>query len=256
MDPSVPPEDRAAELLTRLNALANPNNVAGMARYGINTERTLGVSVARLREIAKSLQPLRKSHPEVIHAVAEQLWRSGVHEARILAGIVDVPKLVSAEQAERWVVEFDSWDVCDQVTGLFAQTPFAYDLAAQWTMRTEEFVKRAGFVVVCHLAVHDKAAADADIIALLDLVERESTDERAYVKKGVNWALRQVGKRSPACHAEAVAAAERILAEHPASAASRWIARDALRELRSASVLNRLGLPEQNAGPDAAPKAP
>ncbi|WP_036923523.1 DNA alkylation repair protein [Propionicicella superfundia] len=239
MDPTVAPQTRAEELLTRLRALANPANVAGMARYGINTSGTLGVAMPRLREIARDFRTLRRSNPVHVHEVAEALWASGVHEARLLAGIMDVPTLVTREQAERWVVDFDSWDVCDQVTGLFAQTPFAADLATSWAGRRADFVKRAGFVVVCHLAVHDKQASDEAMISFLPLVEREASDARPYVKKGVNWALRQIGKRSPGCHAAAVATAERILDEQAGSPSARWIARDALRELRAAAVVER-----------------
>lgn len=244
MDPSVPPETRAEELATRLRALANPANVAGMSRYGINPTGTLGVTMPRLREIARDFRIVRRAHPEHVHEVALALWESGLHEARILAGILDVPTLVTREQAERWVADIDSWDVCDQVTGLFAQTPFARDLAVAWADRRAEFVKRAGFVVMCHLAVHDKGSPDEALIAFLPVIEREAGDERPYVKKGVNWALRQIGKRSPACHAAAVTAAERILDEQADSPSARWVARDALRELRTPAVVARFASEE------------
>lgn len=234
------PERLAAGLLDRLQGLANPANVAGMARYGISTVGTLGVPVTTLRAIAAELRPLRREHPAVAHEIAAHLWASGGHEARILAGLVDVPALVTPEQADAWVAGLDSWDTCDQLVGLFVPTPFAYARAAEWAGREETFVKRAGFVLVCALAVHDKGADDARIIAFLDLVEREATDDRNFVKKAVNWALRQVGKRSAACHAAAIGAGERILAAHPESPSARWIARDALRELRSDAVLARV----------------
>ncbi|MCL4722612.1 MAG: DNA alkylation repair protein [Gammaproteobacteria bacterium] len=211
-----------------------------MARYGISPEGTLGVPMPELRGIARELRPLRRSHPEYLHRVAARLWACGVHEARILAGLVDVPALVTPEQADAWVADLDSWDVCDQLQGLFVPTPFAYAKAQEWAGAAELFVKRSGFVLMCALAVHDKRADDSRIITFLDLVEREATDGRNYVKKGVNWALRQIGKRSAACHAAAVASAERILAAHPDSRTARWIARDALRELRSESVLRRV----------------
>ncbi len=240
LDPSIPAETRADELLTRLRALANPTNVAGMAKFGINPAGTLGVSVARLREIDKDFKTLRRSQPDYVHDVAAALWSSGIHEARILAGIMDVPALVTREQAERWVADFDSWDVCDEVCSLFGKTVFAAELPAAWTARRAEFVKRAGFVIVCARAVHDKRAPDAEIIAYLPLVSREATDSRPYVKRGVNWALRQVGKRSALCREAAVDTAESILAAHPDSPTARWIARDALRELRSPAVERRL----------------
>lgn len=232
----------ADELIRRLHAQANPANVAGMARYGINPEGTLGVTVAQLRAIVRELRPVRRTEPELVHETAGLLWASGIHEARLLAGFLDVPALVTPEQAEAWVADLDSWDTCDQLQDLFVPTPFAYDKAREWAGRDETFVKRAGFVLMCALAVHDKKAPDERIAAFLPLVEREAPDERPYVSKGVNWALRQIGKRSPALHEAAVATGERILAAHPRSAAARRVARDALRELRSDAVRARLGL--------------
>lgn len=225
--------------MARLRAAADPKNVAGMARYGINSAGTLGVSMPTLRGLARELRPTRRAQPEFAHEVAARLWRSGVHEARILAGLVDVPALVTSEQADAWVADFDSWDVCDQVCRLFAATPFAYAKAEQWSAAQPEFVKRAGFVLICTLAVHDKAAPDQRVIDLLPLVVREAADGRNFVKKATNWSLRQVGKRSAACHEAAVAAGEEILARYPDSASARWVARSALRELRSDAVLAR-----------------
>jgi 3-methyladenine DNA glycosylase AlkD len=149
---------------------------------------------------------------------------------------------VTPEQADAWVADLDSWDVCDQLQGLFVPTPFAYDKAREWAGRDEEFVKRAGFVLMCALAVHDKKAPDEHLIAFLPLAEREAADERNYVKKAVNWTVRQIGKRSPECNSAAIHTAEKILSDHPDSGAARWIARDALRELRSEPVRRRLGL--------------
>ena len=232
----------ADELLARLRARANPANVAGMARYGISTAETLGVTVGQLRAMAAELRPVRRTDPWQVHEVAAHLWASGLHEARILAGLLDVPALVTREQADAWVAGLDSWDTCDQLQQLFAATPFADDKAAEWVAREEEFVRRAGLVLICTLAVHDKRAPDERFVALLPLVESAARDERNYVSKAVSWALRQIGKRSPACHAAATAAAERILAAHPGSSAARWAARDALRELRSDAVRGRLGI--------------
>ncbi len=238
----------ADELLVRLRAQANPANLPGMARYGIATERALGVAMPVLRGLVRELRPLRRNDPSLVHDVAARLWSSGVHEARILAGLLDVPVFVTPGQADAWVAQLDSWDVCDQLQGLFVPTPFAYDKAVEWAGSAETFVKRAGFVLMCQLAVHDKAAPDERIVAFLPLVEREASDERPMVSKGVNWALRQIGKRSAACHAAAVATGERILAARPGRGgdvgdrAARWVARDALRELRGDAVLRRLGL--------------
>ncbi|MCE1174620.1 MAG: DNA alkylation repair protein [Propionibacteriales bacterium] len=231
---------QAADLLARLRAEANPDNVAGMARYGISPVGTLGVSMPQVRACAKELRRTRRVNPALAHAVAAELWASGVHEARILAGLVDVPALVEEDQADAWVAELDSWDVCDQLSGLWAATDFAYRKAREWTEAEAVFVKRSGFVLMCALAVHDKSAPDADLIAFLPLIERHADDDRNFVKKAVNWALRQIGKRSASCHGPAVAAAERIAAQGSRSA--RWIANDALRELRSEAVLTRLGL--------------
>jgi 3-methyladenine DNA glycosylase AlkD len=220
-----------AEIVSELESLADPANVAGMARYGINPENTLGVSIPRLRAMAKEIGR--------DHALALELWASGIHEARILAGLVDDPAMVAAAQLERWVGDFDSWDVCDGVCGnLFDRTPFAWEKAAAWSARSEEFVKRAGFVLMAALAVHDKKAPDERFRNFLPLIEREAADERNFVKKAVNWALRQIGKRNRALNRDAIAAAKRIRKIDSRSA--RWIAADALRELESGAVRERL----------------
>ncbi len=234
------PAALAADLVTWLRSVGEPDNVAGMARYGINAEGTLGISMPLLRGAAGQLRPLRRSHPELLHATAAHLWNSGVHEARILAGLVDVPALVTESQADAWVADLDSWDTCDQLQKLFVPTPFGHAKAVEWAGSPDTFVKRAGFVLMATLAVHDEKAPDAAITAFLPLVEAEATDVRNLVKKAVNWALRQIGKRSPACHAAAVDSAERILVRHSDSAAARWVARDALRELRSEAVIARV----------------
>jgi 3-methyladenine DNA glycosylase AlkD len=226
--------------LSWLRSVGVPANVAGMARYGINPEGTLGVPMPVLRGVAAQLRPLRRMSPALVHAAAAHLWASGVHEARILAGLVDVPALVTEGQADAWVADLDSWDVCDQLQKLFVPTPFGHAKAVEWAGRDETFVKRAGFVLMATIAVHDKAAADEAIIAFLRVIEAEANDERNYVRKAVNWALRQIGKRSPACHDAAVETAERILVRHEGSSAARWVARDALRELRSDAVTARV----------------
>jgi 3-methyladenine DNA glycosylase AlkD len=231
---------QADALLERLRAAANPDNVAGMARYGISPTGTLGVSMPMVRGLAKQVRPLRRSDPALAHAVAAELWSSGIHEARILAGLIDVPSLVTPAQADAWVAELDSWDVCDQLSGLWASTSFGYAKAVAWAAAEPVFVKRSGFVVMCSLAVHDKAAPDAQLLDFLPVIERHADDDRNFVKKAVNWALRQIGKRSSTCHGPAVAAAERIATQTSRSA--RWIASNALRELRSDAVRARLGL--------------
>ena len=222
---------RVEQILEHLRSLANPQNVAGMARYGISTHNTLGISIYTLRPLAKEVGR--------DHNLALELWDSGIHEARILACYIDDPQLVTEEQMERWAADFDSWDVCDQVcSSLFDQTDLAYSKAHQWSERQEEFVKRAGFVLMAALAVHDKKADDEQFIAFLPIITRHATDGRNYVKKAVNWALRQIGKRNHRLNALAIQTAHEI--SQIDSPAARWIARDALRELDSEKVQARL----------------
>lgn len=231
----------ADDILAELRSLANPENAAGMACYGISTEGTLGVSVPVLRGIAGELKPARRTDPATVHELAARLWASGVHEARMLAGFVDVPELVTREQMEEWAADFDSWDICDQLRGnLFDRTAFAWEKATEWAARDETFVKRAGFVLMCALAVHDKKAPDEPFLHFLTLVEREAGDERNFVKKAVNWALRQMGKRDASLWHAAVEVAQRL--RESGSKAARWVAADALRELTGEAVRSRLGI--------------
>ncbi len=241
IDDTLDPSQAARRIVAHLESGANPDNVAGMARYGINPRTALGISIPTLRGLAKELRPLSRTRPSYVHDLAHELWQTDVHEARLLASFIDVPKLVTAQQADEWVAQLDSWDLCDQLMGLFVAVPFAYEKVVLWAKNDAEFVRRSGFVLLARLAVHDKASPDERFIELLELTLRYCTDERTYVKKGVNWAVRQVGKRSYQCNAAAIRTAERILAENPGSSSARWIARDALRELRSAAVLERLG---------------
>ena len=210
------------QISSDLIAMANPENVAGMARYGISPVGTLGVSMPVLRKLAKKIGR--------DHVLAEALWITGVHEARILAALIDDPKLVDGEQMERWVLDVDSWDVCDQLcSNLLSRTGLAYEKAVIWSGRPETFVKRAGFVLIACLAVHDKNADDAVFETFLFLIVRESGDDRNFVKKAVNWALRQIGKRSEALNRLSVETARKIGDIDAKSA--RWIAAGALREL-------------------------
>ena len=221
----------AEQVVRKLRSMASPRNVEGMARFGINPENTLGISVTELRKLAKGIGR--------DHALALELWDSGLHEGRILAAIIDEPDKVTAQQMEHWVVGFDSWDVCDQAcTCLFDRTPFAFEKANEWSHRDEEFVKRAGFALMAGLAVHDKTATDDRFLAFFEHLKRESLDDRKYVKKAVNWALRQIGKRNVPLNRAAVDVATEISGLD--SRAARWIASDALRELRSEAVQKRL----------------
>jgi 3-methyladenine DNA glycosylase AlkD len=207
-----------------------------MARFGIDTKNAYGVSVAQIRTLAKEIGRN--------HYMAHELWSTGNHEARILAGMVDSPLEVSERQMEVWVRDFDSWDVCDLCCGnLFGKTRLAYPKAVQWSGREEEFVKRAGFVMMATLAVQDKDAPDEVFRGFLSIVEEGSTDERNFVKKSVNWALRQIGKRNPRLNKASIQTARRI--QKKDSRAARWIAADALRELTSGAVQRRLGETER-----------
>jgi 3-methyladenine DNA glycosylase AlkD len=203
-----------------------------MSRFGINPDRALGVRIPDLRRLAKEIG--------TDHRLAGALWRTGLHEARILATMIDDPAAVTEEQMESWVGDFDSWDLCDQCCGnLFDKTPFVYEKTIEWADRDEEFVKRAGFALMAWAAVHDKTADDRVFLELLPIIEREADDGRNFVKKAVNWALRQIGKRNRKLHRAAVVAARRLSNRNDSAAAS-WTGSDALRELTSESVRSRL----------------
>ncbi|MCK5711491.1 MAG: DNA alkylation repair protein [Hyphomicrobiaceae bacterium] len=211
--------------------MGDPEATAGMARYGINADRALGISIPRLQGLAKNIGKN--------HKLAGELWSCGIHEARILACMIDDPQQVTEAQLERWVKEFDSWDLCDQCCNrLIRKTEFAHQKALAWARRPEEFVKRAGFVLMAVLAVHDKGAPDSRFARYLTVIRRGSTDERNFVKKAVNWALRQIGKRNLTLNRKAIEAAERSATLD--SKAARWIAADALKELRGEKVQQRL----------------
>jgi 3-methyladenine DNA glycosylase AlkD len=218
-------------LLKKLKSLSNPDAVAGMARFGINPKNIYGVSIPVLRKMAKEIGKN--------HLLAQRLWNSGVHEARILAGMIDFPEEVTEKQMERWVRDFDSWGVCDQVcSNLFDRAKFAHKKVLDWSKRREEFVKRAGFVLMATLAVHDKKAGDKKFLKFLPTIKREARDERNFVKKAVNWALRQIGKRNLRLNQMAIKTAKEIRGIE--SKAAKWIASDAIRELTSESVQKRL----------------
>lgn len=211
------------EMMARLIQAANPRLVAGMATFGSKPAHALGISIPVLQKLAKEVGK--------DHALALVLWASGLHEARILASMMADPQQITEAQMEAWVQDFDTWDVCDQVCGnLFDKTPFAYQKACEWCHREQEFVRRAGFVMMAELAVHDKGAADEAFLPFFPLMKQYATDERNFVKKAVNWALRQIGKRSPALRLSALEWAEEIKTLEAKSA--RWIANDALRELK------------------------
>jgi 3-methyladenine DNA glycosylase AlkD len=223
---------RSAEsVIAYLREITRPQNLAGMARYGIRTEKTLGTSIPVLRQLAKEIGSN--------HQLALDLWKTEIHEAWILACFIDSPKEMTESQMETWVKDFNSWDLCDQCcNNLFAKTVFARQKALEWVNRKEEFVKRAGFVMMAVLAVHDKKADDGSFQDFLKHIYQGATDERNFVKKAVNWALRQIGKRNLALNREAIRTAERI--QKLDSKSAKWIAADALRELSDEKILNRI----------------
>ncbi|MCX6778403.1 MAG: DNA alkylation repair protein [Candidatus Micrarchaeota archaeon] len=221
----------SAQIIKKLKSHANPRNVEGMARFGINSKNTLGVSVPIMRKMVKEIGKN--------HRLAIELWASGIHEARILASMIDDVASVSEKQMDAWASDFDSWDVCDQCCmNLFFQKEFAFEKAVEWSGSREEFVKRAGFALMACLAVKDKKASDKKFEKFFTAIKKGATDERNFVKKAVNWALRQIGKRNEELNKKAIALAKEIMKMDSKSA--RWIAADALRELEEKAVQERL----------------
>jgi len=219
------------EILKELKKKARPDQLEGMARYGIAADNRLGVSIPELREMARQIGKN--------HQLALDLWNSGYQDARILAALVDVPGDVTDLQMEAWVKDLNSWDVCDQVCmNLFKKVPLARKKINDWSQRQEEFVKRAAFTLIATLAVHDKDSADKVFLGFLRLIRKGSTDERNYVKKAVNWALRNIGKRNFKLNRAAID--EAVAIRELDSKVSRWIAADALRELQSQKVQDRI----------------
>ena len=218
-------------ILKKLKALSNLKAVEGMARFGINPENTYGVSVPNLRKMAKEIGKN--------HSLAQQLWASGIHEVRILASMIDDPNQVKKRQMDAWIKDFDSWDVCDQCCmNLFDKTPMAWEKAVEWTKREKEFEKRAGFTLMACLAWHDKESPDKKFLVFLLAIKRKADDDRNYVKKAVNWALRNIGKRNLSLNKKAIETAKEI--QKMNSRSTKWIASDAIRELTSEAVQKRL----------------
>ena len=202
-----------------------------MVRFGVHVKKAHGISTPVLHKLAREIG--------TDHRLAQQLWASGIHEARILAGMVDDPAEVTPQQMERWARDFNAWDVVDgSCCHLFVFAAPAWRKALEWSGREPEYVKRAGFALMAYLAVHDKQAPDAKFERLLLIIQRQATDERNFVKKAVNWALRQIGKRNRRLNRLAIRAAKRIRGMD--SSAARWVAADALRELTSPAVQRRL----------------
>jgi 3-methyladenine DNA glycosylase AlkD len=217
--------------LAELRRLGEKRNIEGMARFGIVAKNVYGVAKPKMDELARRIGK--------DHRLALELWGTEVHDARILAGMIDEPKKVTAVQMNRWVRDFDNWDVCDGTCcHLFVFAGVAWDRAREWTKRTAEFEKRAGFALLAYLAYRDKTATDAQYEKVLPILLREAHDDRNFVRKAVNWALRNIGKRNLSLNRAAIQTAERM--KRMDSRAARWIAADALRELNSDAVQNRL----------------
>jgi 3-methyladenine DNA glycosylase AlkD len=210
-------------ILAELKTLGSEKNKEGMKRFGINTDRAFGVSVPAIRQVGKKY---KKNH-----ALALELWESGYHEARILAAIIDDPVQVTPDQMDEWILGFNSWDLCDTTCSLFDKTPHAVMKIKEWTKRETEFEKRAGFALMATLAWHSKTEPDQTFIDFLPIIEREAWDERNYVEKAINWALREIGKRNANLAKHAVSSAERIAKQD--HKAAKWIAADALREFKN-----------------------
>jgi 3-methyladenine DNA glycosylase AlkD len=214
----------AREIIAELQSQANPANVAGMARFGINSNGTLGVSVAEIRKLAKRAG---RSHD-----LALELWASGIHEARILATIVDEPERLTRRQMDSWARDFDSWDVCDHACqNLFWRSPHAWEMVRKWSRARGEFVRRAGFALLASLATRCPDIPAGHWAEALVMIEEAATDDRNYVRKAVNWALRRIGRRNSDMRAVAIVTARKL--KQMESRAARWIGSDALRELQS-----------------------
>ncbi len=221
----------AARAVRELERLGEKRNVEGMARFGIRAKKVYGVSKPKLDELAREIGK--------DHELGMELWNTGIHDARILGALISEAEKVTATQMERWVKDFDNWDVCDGTCcHLFVFANAAWKKAFAWTRRKREFEKRAGFAMAAFLVVHDKKAADGVYLKFLKAIEREAWDERNFVRKAVNWALRNIGKRNLRLNRAAILSAERIRRQN--TRAARWIAGDTLRELQSEAVQRRL----------------
>ncbi|MCC8034377.1 MAG: DNA alkylation repair protein [Rikenellaceae bacterium] len=224
-------KDRVSSIIEWMGTLRNEKNLDGMQRFGINTENAFGISTPTLMSMARELG---KDQP-----LALALWKTGIHEAMIIAAMVSDPAAFTPELMDSWCEDFDSWDICDQVCmKVFRYTPHAREKIYQWAVREEEFVRRAAFALMATCAVIDKTSKDEQFEPWFDLIAAASDDERNFVKKAVNWALRQLGKKSPGLWHKAIAVSEELMLSNSRSA--RWIAADATRELTGEKTFRRL----------------
>jgi 3-methyladenine DNA glycosylase AlkD len=215
------------EVIIELKALSTPEHFAKLSYFGIKDDKALGVKIPLIRLLAKQIGKN--------HELAQELWKTEIHEARLLATMIEKPELVFENQFDSWVKDFNSWDICDQCCGLLVRTPFALSKIEAYSEAKEEFVKRTAFVLICALVIYDKKAKDEAFYPFFDLIEREAWDDRNFVRKAVNWALRQIGKRNEVLRLKAIECAKRILNQESKSA--RWIASDALRELQNEKTI-------------------
>ncbi len=210
------------EILATLDSLADPAVKASQGRFGIQVDRSLGISLYTLRDLAKGIKD---------HNLALGLWETGIHEARLLAAMVEEVDKVTREQCEQWVLDFNSWDICDNVTDdVFIYTPFAMELITTWATREEEFVKRASFAMIAEITIHRKDIPDSVLADLYPLIASASVDERNFVKKAVSWALRNIAKNRPGLRKSVRTLAEGLMESDSKSA--RWVARDTLNEIQ------------------------
>jgi 3-methyladenine DNA glycosylase AlkD len=210
------------EVIALLKEQSDAIHLDGMKRFGIDNSKAMGVSMPKVRALAKEIKKDQE--------LSLKLWETGIHECRILASMIGDPQLLTPEQMDSWTTDFASWDVCDQVCGnLFDRTPFAMQKALEYSTSEKEYIKRAGFVLMAEFAVHNKKAADEEFIPLFPIMEREAWDDRNFVKKAVNWALRQIGKRNKTLHQLAMQTARQIAQQD--SRPAKWIAKNALDEL-------------------------
>ncbi|MDD4969701.1 MAG: DNA alkylation repair protein [Paludibacter sp.] len=220
----------ANEVLIELKALSTPDHFAKLAHFGITDTNAYGVKVPHIRQLSKLIGKN--------HELALELWNTGNHEARLLATMIEKKEMITETQFDAWVNDFNSWDICDQSCSLLGQTPFSLQKIDEYSTRTEEYVKRTAFVLMCEQAVHHKKVENEQFYPFLQIIKREAWDERNFVRKAINWALRQIGKRNETLRIMAIETGERIMLQGTKSA--RWIATDALRELNSTAVIHRI----------------
>ena len=218
------------DILAELTSLSTPDHLAKIAYFGIDNSKALGVKVPLLRQFAKKIGKN--------HELALELWNTDVHEARLLASMIELPADVDENQFDGWVADFDSWDICDQCCSLLGKTSYSLRKIEEYSSRSEEFIKRTAFVLMCDQAIHHKKVEDEQFYHFFEIIEREAWDDRNFVRKAVNWALRQIGKRNENLRLKALKTCEHLLIQNSKSA--RWIANDAIRELKSKEVVARL----------------